>query len=208
MQAFELSDSILEEIAHLPVHTRIVPAHLAISLVKIDEHNRALCEQDFMQLLQNDADIAKKFIQSALTHHRRDDDASPILLELFSGLYRKLSHIEARIVGIEARLDGKNIEEKVGAFTMERSYSEALGHSIIILDKNHSDLIADSDYYGKLELLSFPEREVGVFLKALSKRALSITRIDPSDLQDLDTFIASRELELIRIKKALQEDNA
>lgn len=153
------------------------------SCIDIDSFTR-----EYHQLGQLENSELSKWLKNTKARGEAGD-SDPVLLNLMIELHKKIDNLEKLIKNETIkRLNLKTLIDinKIGFEHFELSQD--------ILD-------VDKEYYGRLDMPTYPKRDIGIFFKAQTKSLAKIIKIHERDQNIWTLYLKTRERVLIREKK-------
>ncbi len=168
--------------------TRLVSAPLVIDYEEISATRDADFRFEYEKLSQVDDDPISQWLKMAKARGETKD-SDTVLLHLILELHRKVDAIERLLKNEQhAFLELKNM-----------SSVDKIGHAVFELLKD--ELKKDMEYYGRIDLPTFPRRIVPIYFTAIDARSAKVKLLHDRDIKDWDMYITARERALIREKK-------
>jgi len=171
-------------------NVRLVEAPISLSFDEILDDNEEY-EREYHQMSESDDDPIAQWLK--LAKARGDtQDSDPVLLSLLIELHRKIDSLEALIKNEKPnRVDLKLSEDvrRIGFMHFE------LKNAVLKKGKN---------YYGRVEMPTYPSRDIGIFFSAEDDSLAKITRIHQRDEKEWGSYVTARERVMIREKRGQQ----
>jgi hypothetical protein len=178
-------DKFLEVILEKPY---LVEAPLSIQIEEVSEERLEEFKREFQSLSEIDSDAIGHWMkmQKARGETAETDEA---VLNLLVELYRKIDKLEKIITEGEKRLLPLLTETTIGEIGF-----------------NHFKLkddvfVVGNSYYGRINMITYPQRELPIFFKAIDNQLAEITQIHSRDENDWATYFRARERIMIRERK-------
>ena len=158
------------------------PIQVSFSLVgeNLDKFKR-----EFDSLGEADDDPIGNWVKIAKS--KGENDADPLLLKLLVEMHRKIDNLQKII-------ENKEVEH------IELSTSihiQSVGYEYFKLDDGFL-LEDDKQYYGRIIMPVFPEREISIFFKKHQDNIAKIELMHNRDINEWDFYVSSRERAMIR----------
>ena len=167
-----------------------VKAILNFDFEEISDDNRDKFQDDFQSLTEADSDSIGHWLKLKRAKGETED-SDEVLLELVIDLHRKINRLEGIIKGEEI----KTLE------LAKKSKIEMIGfHHFKTKD---SVFTPNKTYYGRVELKSYPQRNMPIFFSAISENLIEIERIHERDENDWGAYFRAMERVMIREKRRL-----
>jgi len=171
-------------------NVRLVEAPISLSFDEVLDDNEAY-EREYHQMSESDDDPIAQWLK--LAKARGDtQDSDPVLLSLLIELHRKIDSLEALIKNEKPnRVDLKLREDvrRIGFMHFELKRA--------VLKKG-------TNYYGRVEMPTYPSRDIGIFFLAEDDTLAKITRIHQRDEKEWGSYVTARERVMIREKRGQQ----
>ncbi len=174
-----MRDYFLDIVRDLGIQTRIVECSITLEYEESKDSSR---KEEFLQEYENlaqNGDIFSKAMQAVSKENN-------LMLELLVGLYQKLSKIENLL------LQDKQVFLKL----KEKCIINALGHGILC--SKNSNFAKGGLYYLRFSL---PNLTIGAFGEALDAQVMRLDSIHACDVEALDSYIATQDMEYLRQKR-------
>ncbi|MDD5051941.1 MAG: hypothetical protein PHO27_04305 [Sulfuricurvum sp.] len=169
---------------------RLVPAVIDIVYEEITgEVDRF--EREFNEIGETDEDSIGQWIKHAKVRGETDE-SDYMMLNLMAELYRKLEKIE--------QILAKGGVQRVPLSSNASIESIGLEH----LKLSSESFEIGKHYYGRIEMATFPKREIAFFFEALDTSLAKITKIHVRDRQEWGYYMTARERAMIRQMKGLE----
>ena len=177
-----MKDYFLNITRSLGIRTRIVECAIALEYECVESQEKFL--QEYENLGQS-SDILNKALQA----RQKEND---VILELLIQLYQKISKIERMLLQ----------DEQVFLRLESKITINALGHGILCA--KNGNFAKGSLYYLRFCLPNISGKMIGAFGEALSDEVMKLTSIHTCDIDSLDNYIATQEIEHLRQKRIEQ----
>ena len=166
---------------------RFIPAPLKI---EFEEEKREF-KEEYDKLGAEIDDPVGQYIKIAKARGETKE-SDKVLLELVIALHRKIDDLTNLIKNEKKELMNLKYLAKI----TEIGY-EYIKLKEPLLNKNQN-------YYGRLEIPFFPQREVPIYFIAIDKYIGEILIMHDRDIKDYNAFVAARERAIIREKKGIK----
>jgi hypothetical protein len=169
---------------------RFVDVSVDMQFEKCKDKNSSF-EKEFLTLTHDEDDAIGQWLRTMRSRGELGD-SDPVMINLMIELYRKMDRIEKALSGYvpsRVSLNSSAILEKMGLEYFELASP--------VLETSCS-------YYGRVELPSFPKREMALFFEAISPIRAKITRIHLRDADEWSIYMTARERVMIRNLKGLE----
>ena len=173
------------------MNIRLIPAPISLQFSPQSQNEEAF-SREYHRLSESDDDPIAQWLKMAKARGETSQ-SDPVLLNLMVELHRKVDSLEKLI---------KNEEpERVKLLT--NADIESIGFKNFQLK---SALMEEGmEYYGRIEMPVYPQRDVGVYFKALTKEIAEITKMHERDEREWNAYVTARERVLIREMKEEKE---
>jgi len=161
-----------------------------ISLV-YDIANAELHEREYHSLSEADDDAIGQWLKLAKAKGETSE-SDPVALKLLVELHRKIDNLERLI---------KN-EKSPRVALSSKAQIESIGFGYFELNENAFE--QGSEYYGRITMPTYPQREIGVFFKAQTSKLAKILRIHDRDEKEWGAYVTARERVMIRELKGTE----
>ena len=155
-----------------------------ISLV-YDIANSELHEREYHSLSEADDDAIGQWLKLAKAKGETSE-SDPVALKLLVELHRKIDNLERLI---------KN-EKSPRVALSSKAQIDSIGFGFFQLEKEEFE--KEEIYYGRITMPTYPQREVGVFFKAVDTRTAQIQKIHDRDEKEWGSYVTARERVMIR----------
>lgn len=167
------------------IHLVEAPVGLLFSKVSVDE-DAFLKEYHHLNDVENDA-VSHWLRQARAKGDTTETD--PVLLNLILELHKKVDSLERFL---------KNEEPKRVPLTKSVTM-ESIGFEHF---KTSEDVFEEGgSYYGRVDMPTYPKRDIAIFFTAIDKSLAKITKIHERDEREWGAYLTSRERVLIREAK-------
>jgi len=168
----------------------LINASLDFSFEKVTEENRDQLNLEFESLSEVDVDPIGHWLKLKKARGETDD-SDEVLIELIMELHRKIDRLENVIKGTEKR---ERVLENSG-------FIDSIGFHHI--HSKNPIFIPNQIYYGRVELKSYPQRDMPIFFKAITNQIAEIEKIHHRDESDWGAYFRARERVMIRENRRL-----
>jgi len=167
---------------------RFISTVLDCNYEEVRGSNKKLFKDEYDTLSEYETDTVGQWLKNAKARGETSD-SDQVLLTLLVELHKKIDRLESIVKG-------------------EKSEYVQLLEEIKIVGLNFDYIKVEKDcfqpalnYYARIPMPVFPKREIPVFLTAIDTKIAKISLISQKNLQDWNSYITSRERELIRESK-------
>jgi len=161
---------------------RLVKAPISIVY---DIANEDLHEREYHTLSEADEDAIGQWLKLAKARGETSD-SDPVALKLLVDLHRKIDNLERLIKDEKPSRVGLSYSAKI----------DSIGFGFFKLEVE--DLEEDKLYYGRITMPTYPEREIGLFFKAVDKSLAKIVKTHDRDEKEWGSYVTARERVMIR----------
>jgi len=161
---------------------RLVKAPISIVY---DIANDDLHEREYHTLSEADDDAIGQWLKLAKARGETSE-SDPIALKLLVELHRKVDNLE--------RLIKNETPSRVGLSSAGKI--ESIGFGYFKLEK--AELETSTQYYGRITMPTYPQREIGVFFRAVDSSVAKIEKIHDRDEKEWGAYVTARERVMIR----------
>jgi hypothetical protein len=170
---------------------RFVSTTLWCSFEDITESNNKLFKDEYNLLSESENDTIGQWLKSARSRGETSE-SDQVLLTLLVELHKKVDYLESLI------------KNKANRYISLKSSSTLAGIHFDYI-KISQDLFQESRrYYMRIDMPIFPKREIPIFVEAIDSKTAYISSIGQKNIADWNTYITSRERELIRESKGIR----
>jgi len=155
-----------------------------ISLV-YDIASDELHEREYHKLSESDDDAIGQWLKLAKAKGETSE-SDPVALKLLIELHRKIDNLERLIKDEKPSRIGLSSSSKI----------ESIGFGYFSLE--NADLEKDERYYGRITMPTYPQREIGVFFKAVDTKLAKLEKIHDRDEKEWGAYVTARERVMIR----------
>ncbi len=169
---------------------RLIPAPITITFEAAGK-NEAEFEREYHQLAGADEDPIGQWVKLAKARGETAE-SDPLLLNLLVELHRKIDNVERLI---------KNEEpERIALGNNARIESIGFNH----FNLEAAVLKAGEEYYGRIEMPVYPQRDIGVYFVAESETLAKILKMHERDEKEWAAYLTARERIMIREMKGTE----
>ena len=161
---------------------RLVKAPISI---RYDVANDELHEREYHRLSEADDDAIGQWLKLAKAKGETSE-SDPIALKLLADLHRKVDTLEKLIKNEKENYVGLNYKAEI----------ESIGFGYFKLKSE--ELEPGVRYYGRIEMPTYPKREVGLFFVAVDNSLAKIDKIHDRDEKEWASYVTARERIMIR----------
>jgi len=171
-------------------NVRLVDAPISLSFDEVLGENEAF-EREYHQMSESDDDPIAQWLK--LAKARGDtQDSDPVILSLLVELHRKIDSLEAIIKNEKPNRVELKLNEDI----------KRIG--FMHLELKNATLKKGVHYYGRVQMPTYPSRDIGIFFIAEDDSLAKITRIHQRDEKEWSSYFTARERVMIREKRANQ----
>ncbi|HIO90311.1 MAG TPA: hypothetical protein EYG69_00915 [Campylobacterales bacterium] len=167
---------------------RFIPTLLNCKYEEVLNSNSKLFKDEYNFLSEYETDTVGQWLKNAKARGETSE-SDQVLLTLLVELHKKIDRLESII---------KN-EEMEYIHLLEEVKIIGLNFDYIKVEK--PSFTPEANYYARIPMPVFPKRDIPVFLTAIDNDTAKISLISQKNLQDWNTYITSKERELIRESK-------
>lgn len=171
---------------------RLVDTSLKIVFEEGTSDNETF-RREFMSLLMLHDDPLSVWLKSDKIR-KESEDTDKILLTLIAELHRKVDILSLRLT-------------TEGPLYLPLRYQgslNAIGYGYIGFD---SEVLEEGRcYYGRIDMPTFPRRQIALFFEALSSKIAKITLMHEDDKKDWSAYMAACERVMIRQMKGKESE--
>ncbi len=164
---------------------RFIATSLEIFYEEVNDSNKKMLHDEYNKLSEyghsDIEDWLKKAKAKGLT-----DDSDKVVINLLVELHKKVDRLESIL---------KNSEDKNLILQHD---SKIIGINFDYIKTNNLDFLKDKNYYARIVMPTFPKREIPLFLVGIDSNIAKINLISQKNLEDWNSYIMSKERELIR----------
>lgn len=161
---------------------RLVQAPISIVY---DVANDEAHEREYHTLSEADDDAIGQWLKLAKARGETGE-SDPIALKLLVELHRKVDNLE--------RLIKNETPSRIGLSSQGQIESIGFGYFKLETD----DLDAQTRYYGRITMPTYPQREIGVFFRAVDSSLAKVEKIHDRDEKEWGAYVTARERVMIR----------
>ena len=167
---------------------RVIRANLDIEFQKVGEKEE-IFKREFDKLSEVDDDSIGHWLKLAKARgETRESDQ--VLLTLITELHRKVDELTKLMKNEVPK------KEKLGV----KTNIESIGFENFIIEE--AILETGEKYYGRIDLPTFPKREIPLFFTGVDFKTAKIELMHERDSKDWDSYVTARERVLIREMRA------
>ncbi len=166
----------------------LVKAPLVISFEKISEDREEEFEREFQSLSEVDSDAIGHWLKLQKAKGETGD-TDEVVLNLLVELHRKIDKLEKIILKGDKRLLKLDITSRI----------EEIGFHHFQLEE--SSFEENAIYYGRVEMVTYPQRELPIFFKAVNTKLAKVNSIHEKDEVDWASYFRARERIMIRERR-------
>ena len=163
---------------------RLVPAPISLYFSDAEIDAEAF-EREYQQLSESDEDPISQWLKLAKARGETKD-TDPVLLQLVVELHRKIDALEMFLKDETPSRVSLSSESEI----------ESIGSEYFKL--KNEDFEKEKLYYGRIEMPTYPKRDVGVFFKAKSSSLAQFVKMHERDEKEWNAYVTARERVLIR----------
>jgi hypothetical protein len=167
---------------------RLIQSSIHLSFSKSLELNSDIFRDEYRKMAEVDDDPVGTWLKMA-TARGDTRDSDKVLLTLITELHRKLNDISDKL----------DKRDKSRVKLEENADIDSIGFGYFRLEK--PCLKIGTKYYGRIDMPTFPQREVPLYFEAQDERLAKILIMHDRDVKDWDAYVASRERVMIREAK-------
>ncbi len=161
---------------------RLVTAPISIVFDVADE---SVHEREYHKLSEADDDAIGQWLKLAKARGETSE-SDPVTLKLLVELHRKVDNLERLIKNEKPARVGLSYSEQI----------ESIGFGYF---KLNAEVFEPSvSYYGRITMPTYPQREIGVFFRAMDSSLAKIERIHDRDEKEWGAYVTARERVMIR----------
>lgn len=168
---------------------RLVPATIDLEYEEISTDVERF-EREFNEISESEENLITQGIKHAKT--REMDETNVLMLNILSELYKKMDKIEHMLIhGSLKRLPLASV-----------GFIESIGQEHFKL--NTDALEVGKHYYGRVEIATFPKREIAFYFEAVEPSLAHIEKIHVRDKEAWGYYMVACERMMIRQMKGLE----
>lgn len=171
---------------------RLVPAFLKIAYEPSALDNMTFMQEYYALLQMNDDPLALWLKSSKIRKEAESSDQ--VLLTLLIELHRKMDQL------IHASTSDKPLHIPLAT----QANLKAIGHGAIAFQD--AVLSPDENYYARIDMPTFPKRQIPIFFEAQSESLGKIVMMHEDDENDWNTYMMACERMMIRQMKGKQSE--
>lgn len=166
---------------------RLVKASLPVVFEEGTSENEAFIKEYYSLLMLND-DPLGMWLKSAKIR-KESEQSDQVLLTLLIDLHRKIDTLTHKMTS----------DEPLHLPLTCKGLIEAIGHGYFALDS--ACLKEGEKYYGRIDMPTFPRRQVALFFEACSPTLAKIVLMHEDDEKDWSAYMVACERVMIRQMK-------
>ena len=173
---------------------RFVSATLNLYYEEIFDSNKKMFQDEYNRLSEYANSDIEEWLKKAQAKGLTED-SDKVLITLLVELHKKIDRLESIL---------KNDEDK--NIPLQHS-SKIVGINFDYIKTDDLNFLEDKRYYARIEMPTFPKREIPLFLTGVSANIAKIILIGQKNLEDWNSFIMAKERENIRELKRSKYDS-
>lgn len=171
---------------------RLVDTSLKVVFEEGTSENESF-RREFMSLLMLHDDPLSVWLKSDKIR-KESEDTDKILLTLIAELHRKIDVLSLRL----------STEGPLYIPLMNQGTIDAIGHGYLGLD---SEVLEEGkSYYGRIDMPTFPRRQIALFFEAISSKIAKVILMHEDDKKDWSAYMAACERVMIRQMKGKESE--
>lgn len=171
---------------------RLIKAPIDILCSECTDDNYKDFKREYDKFSESDDDPVGHWMKNAKAKGETNQD--DIILTLLVELHRKIDRLEKTI---QQKPDKRiPLDNKIEI--------DSIGYEYFKIDGDM--FVQDKMYYARINMPSFPKRDIPVFVRALSGSLVYIVHMHERDIKDWDNYVASRERAMIRELRSNNDD--
>lgn len=167
---------------------RFITTVLECHYEEVINSNKRLFKDEYDALSEYETDTVGQWLKNAKARGETGE-SDQVLLTLLVELHKKIDRLESIIKGEKSEYLQLLEETKV------------LGLNFDYIKVKDDCFEEGKHYYLRIPMPVFPKREMPIFLTGVNQNTAKISLISQKNLQDWNSYITSRERELIREAK-------
>jgi hypothetical protein len=167
---------------------RLVEAPISITFEPLVVSRAEAYNREFQQLSESDDDPIMQWLKLAKAKGETAD-SDMLVVNLLVELHRKVDRLEMLI----KKEKPKRIELAVYEVIAQIGFDH--------FDLKHPVLEAGKKYYGRVEMPTYPKRDVAIFFIAKTANLAEITKMHDRDEKEWNAYVTARERVMIRQMK-------
>lgn len=171
---------------------RLVPAFLKVAYEPSSLENTTFV-QEYYALLQLNDDPLGLWLKSSKIR-KESEESDQVLLTLIIELHRKIDKLTHLVTSDQPLYLTLALQGTV----------KAIGHGYLEFDSNV--LIPKESYYARIDMPTFPRRQMPIFFEAISESIGKIVMMHEDDEKDWSTYMVACERVMIRQMKGNQSE--
>lgn len=171
---------------------RLVPAFLKVAYEPSSLENTTFV-QEYYALLQLNDDPLGLWLKSSKIR-KESEESDQVLLTLMIELHRKIDKLTHLVTSDQPLYLTLALQGTV----------KAIGHGYLEFDSNV--LKPNESYYARIDMPTFPRRQMPIFFEAISESIGKIVMMHEDDEKDWSTYMVACERVMIRQMKGNQSE--
>jgi len=171
---------------------RFVPAFLKVAYESSSLDNTTLI-QEYYALLQLNDDPLGLWLKSPKIR-KESEESDQVLLTLLIELHRKVDKLTHYVTS----------DQPLYLPLAQQGNLKAIGHGYLEFDSNV--LIPNESYYARIDMPTFPKRQMPIFFEAISESIGKIVMMHEDDEKDWSAYMVACERVMIRQMKGSQSE--
>lgn len=171
---------------------RLVPAFLKVAYEPSSLENTPFM-QEYYALLQLNDDPLGLWLKSSKIR-KESEESDQVLLTLMIELHRKIDKLTHLVTSDQPLYMPLSLNGTV----------KAIGHGYLEFDSNV--LISKASYYARIDMPTFPRRQMPIFFEAVSESIGKIVMMHEDDEHDWSAYMVACERVMIRQMKGNQSE--
>jgi len=170
---------------------RFIPAALDFVYEEVFPSNKQMFQNEYNTLSEYENNDIEEWLKKAKTKGATED-SDKVLLTLIVELHKKIDRLENILT-----------QKEKDSITLQHQ-SKIVGINFDYIESDGLDFLNTHRYYAKVMMPTFPKREIPMFLVGVDKNRAKIQLISQKNLEDWNSFVMSKEREMIReIKRSI-----
>lgn len=161
---------------------RLVKAPISIVYDVADDE---VHEREYHTLSEADDDAIGQWLKLAKARGETGE-SDPVTLKLLVELHRKIDNLERLIKNEKSSRVGLSSQGQI----------ESIGFGYFKLETD--DFEPETRYYGRITMPTYPQREIGVFFRAVDGSLAKLEKIHDRDEKEWAAYVTARERVMIR----------
>ena len=164
---------------------RFVSTSLELFYEEIFDSNKKMFQDEYNKLSEYGSSDIEDWLKKAKAKGLTED-SDKVVINLLVELHKKVDRLESVL---------RNNEEK---HTPLQHSTKIVGINFDYIKTDGLDFLEDKNYYARVVMPTFPKREIPIFLIGKSANIAKINLMSQKNLEDWNSFIMTKERELIR----------